>query len=66
VSVHCALGSYFAQVAEVEVAADGSIRVHRLVCAVDCGVVVNPDTIAAQVEGGSLYGLTRRCTARSH
>ena len=58
VSVHFALGSYFAQVAEVEVAADGSIRVHRLVCAVDCGVVVNPDTIAAQVEGGSLYGLT--------
>ena len=36
----------------------GSIRVYRLVCAVDCGMVVNPDTIAAQVEGGSLFGLT--------
>jgi isoquinoline 1-oxidoreductase beta subunit len=42
----------------VEVADDGSIRVHRIVCAVDCGLVINPDTIAAQVEGGSLFGLT--------
>jgi isoquinoline 1-oxidoreductase beta subunit len=55
VSVHFALGSYVAQVAEVEVAADGSIRVHRLVCGVDCGLVVNPDTMAAQVEGGAPY-----------
>jgi isoquinoline 1-oxidoreductase beta subunit len=46
------------QVAEVEVAPDGAIRVHRIVCAADCGIVVNPDTIAAQVEGGALFGLT--------
>ena len=58
VSVQFAFGSYLAQVAEVEVAADGAVRVHRIVCAVDCGQVVNPDTIAAQVEGGSIFGLT--------
>jgi isoquinoline 1-oxidoreductase subunit beta len=58
VSVQFAFGSYLAQVAEVEVAADGAVRVHRIVCAVDCGLVVNPDTIAAQIEGGSIFGLT--------
>jgi isoquinoline 1-oxidoreductase beta subunit len=58
VSLQFAFGSYVSQVAEVEVAADGSIRVHRIVCAVDCGLAINPDTIAAQVEGGSIFGLT--------
>jgi len=58
VSVQFAFGSYFSQVAEAEVAADGTVRVHRIVCAVDCGLAVNPDTIAAQVEGGSIFGLT--------
>ena len=37
---------------------DGAVRVHRIVCAADCGIVINPDTIAAQVEGGTLFGLT--------
>jgi isoquinoline 1-oxidoreductase beta subunit len=45
-------------VAEVEVAANGSLKVHRIVCAVDCGMVVNPDTIEAQVQGGTFFGLT--------
>jgi isoquinoline 1-oxidoreductase beta subunit len=58
ISVEFAFGSYVSQVAEVEVASDGSIRVHRIVCAADCGIVINPDTIAAQVEGGTLFGLT--------
>jgi isoquinoline 1-oxidoreductase beta subunit len=58
VSLQSAFGGYMSQVAEVEVAADGAIRVHRIVCAVDCGLVVNPGLIAAQVEGGSLFGLT--------
>jgi isoquinoline 1-oxidoreductase beta subunit len=58
ICVQSAFGSFLALVAEVEVGKDGAIRVHRLVCAVDCGLVVNPDTIAAQVEGGSLFGLT--------
>jgi isoquinoline 1-oxidoreductase beta subunit len=58
ISVQFAFGSYLSQVAEVEVAADGSIKVKRIVCAVDCGMYVNPDTIEAQVEGGTLFGLT--------
>jgi len=58
VSVQFAFGSYLAQVAEVEVAANGSLKVHRIVCAVDCGMVINPDTIEAQVQGGRLFGLT--------
>ncbi|MEH2548869.1 isoquinoline 1-oxidoreductase beta subunit [Bradyrhizobium sp. AZCC 2262] len=58
VSVQFAFGTYLSQVAEVEVAVDGSVRVHRIVCAVDCGLVVNPDTIAAQMQGGSIFGLT--------
>jgi isoquinoline 1-oxidoreductase beta subunit len=58
ISVQFAFGTYLSQVAEVEVSTDGSINVRRIVCAADCGVVVNPNTIAAQVEGGVLYGLT--------
>jgi isoquinoline 1-oxidoreductase beta subunit len=58
ISVQFAFGTYLSQVAEVEVTPDGSIEVHRIVCAADCGIVINPDTIAAQVEGGTLFGLT--------
>jgi len=58
ISVQFAFGSYLSQVAEVEAADDGSIKVRRVVCAVDCGIVVNPDTVAAQIEGGTLFGLT--------
>jgi isoquinoline 1-oxidoreductase beta subunit len=58
VSVQFAFGSYLSQVAEVEVAKDGSVKVHRIVCAVDCGFAVNPDTIEAQIQGGTLFGLT--------
>lgn len=58
ISVQFAYGSYLSQVAEVAVAADGSVKVKRIVCAVDCGMYVNPDTIEAQVQGGTLFGLT--------
>lgn len=58
VAVHEAFGSFVAQVAEVTVAADGSYKVDRIVCAVDCGVAVNPDVIRAQMEGGIGYGLS--------
>jgi isoquinoline 1-oxidoreductase beta subunit len=58
VSVQFAFGSYVAQVAEVTVSADGSVRVPRVVCAVDCGVIVNPDTVKAQMESGIIFGLT--------
>jgi isoquinoline 1-oxidoreductase beta subunit len=50
-------GSVVAQVAEVELV-DGEVRVPRVVCAIDCGIVVNPDTIEAQVESGIAYGLS--------
>ena len=50
--------TYIAQVAEVTVSKDGSVRVDRLVCALDCGQNINPDMIAAQVEGGAAFGLT--------
>ncbi len=58
VSVLFAFGSYVAQVAEVNVPKSGELRVTRVVCAVDCGVVVNPDTVKAQMEGGIMFGLT--------
>ncbi len=58
VSVQFAYGSYTSQVAEVEVAADGTVHVKRIVCAIDCGMYVNPDTIEAQIQGGTLFGLT--------
>ena len=51
-------GSYIAEVAEVAVGKDGQVQVHRVVCAVDCGQIVNPDTIKAQIEGGIIFGLT--------
>lgn len=46
-----------AQVAEVSVSTDGSVRVERVVCAIDCGLVVNPDMVTAQMEGGIVWGL---------
>ena len=58
VSTQFAFGSYMAQVAEVSVGPDGDVRVHRVVCAVDCGQAVNPDTIVAQMEGGIVFGAT--------
>ena len=49
--------TYVAQVAEVAVSESGDVRVHRIVCAVDCGTVVNPDTVKAQIEGGVIFGI---------
>jgi len=51
-------GSIVAEVAEVSLESDGQVRVHRVVCAVDCGPIVNPDTIEAQMQSGVVYGLT--------
>jgi isoquinoline 1-oxidoreductase beta subunit len=58
VSLQFVFGSYLAQVAEVEVAKDGAVRVRRVVCAVDCGTVVNPDTVEAQIQSGIIFGTT--------
>src|SRR2546422_6958647 len=49
--------TYLAQVAEVAVSESGEVRVHRIVCAVDCGSVVNPDIVKAQIEGGVIFGI---------
>jgi isoquinoline 1-oxidoreductase beta subunit len=58
VSVQFAFANYMAQVAEVEVSKDGAVRVRRVVCAVDCGTVVNPDTVRAQIQGAIIFGIT--------
>ncbi|HEV7310370.1 xanthine dehydrogenase family protein molybdopterin-binding subunit [Ensifer sp.] len=57
VAVVESFGSFVAQVAEISVGADGAPRVHKVWCAVDCGVAVNPNIIKAQMEGGIGYGL---------
>jgi isoquinoline 1-oxidoreductase subunit beta len=51
-------GSFLAEAAEVDVGEDGQVKVVKVTCAVDCGRIVNPDTIRAQMEGGVLFGLT--------
>ncbi|WP_031255888.1 xanthine dehydrogenase family protein molybdopterin-binding subunit [Mesorhizobium sp. L48C026A00] len=58
VSVQNAFATYMALIAEVEVAKDGAVRVRRVVCAVDCGTVVNPDTVEAQIQGAIMFGIT--------
>jgi isoquinoline 1-oxidoreductase beta subunit len=58
VSVQNTFRTYMAQVAEVEVSKDGSVRVRRVVCAVDCGSVVNPNIVQAQIEGAIIFGIT--------
>jgi isoquinoline 1-oxidoreductase subunit beta len=58
VALQFVFASYMAFVAEVEVAKDGGVRVRRVTCAVDCGTVVNPDTVRAQVQSGVVFGIT--------
>jgi isoquinoline 1-oxidoreductase beta subunit len=57
-SVQTVFGTFMAQVAQVYVSKEGDVRVERVVCAVDCGIAVNPDTIKAQIQGAIIYGLT--------
>ena len=64
---HFSFGSYVAQVAEVSVAQETeAITVQRVVCAVDCGTVVHPDTVVAQMEGGILFGLSAALFEQVH
>jgi isoquinoline 1-oxidoreductase beta subunit len=58
VSLQFVFGSYLAQVAEVEVSQEGAVRVRRVVCAVDCGIAVNPDTVQAQIQSAIIFGIT--------
>ncbi|SEJ61318.1 isoquinoline 1-oxidoreductase, beta subunit [Dyadobacter sp. SG02] len=57
VAVHEAMGSVVAQVVEISYS-NGNLKVHRVVCAIACGLAVNPDGVRAQMEGGIIYGLT--------
>ncbi|MBR2537562.1 MAG: xanthine dehydrogenase family protein molybdopterin-binding subunit [Hyphomicrobium sp.] len=57
IAVHESFASYVANAAEVSLRDDGSVKVERVVCAIDCGIAVNPDVVIAQVEGGLGYGL---------
>jgi len=57
VAVHESFGSFVANIADVRLHDDGTFKVERVVCAVDCGVAVNPDVVKAQMEGGLGYGL---------
>jgi isoquinoline 1-oxidoreductase beta subunit len=58
VAVHESFNTYVAQVAEVRVKPDGSVNVDRIVCAVDCGIAVNPDNVRSQVEGAVGFALS--------
>ncbi len=58
VSIQHVFATDMAQVAEVEVGKDGAVRVRRVVCAVDCGTVVNPDTVQAQIQSAIIFGIT--------
>jgi isoquinoline 1-oxidoreductase beta subunit len=55
--IYSGWNTYLAQVAEVEVTPTGEIGVRRVVCAVDCGTIINPDTVKAQIEGGVVFGI---------
>lgn len=57
VAVHKSFGSYVAEVAEISIREDGTVKVEKVTAAVDCGTPINPDNIRAQVEGGIGYGL---------
>ena len=59
--------SFKTDVAEIaEVSVNGTIRVHKVTCVVDCGIAVNPDIVRAQMEGGIMYGLTAALHGNLH
>ena len=58
IAVHDSFGSFVAQAAEVSVNPAGRVRVHKVVCAVDCGTVVNPEIVRTQMESGIVFGLS--------
>jgi isoquinoline 1-oxidoreductase beta subunit len=58
IAVYHSFASWCAQIAELSIAEDGTVKVHRVVCAIDCGTVVNPDTVASQMEGSIVFGLS--------
>jgi len=63
IAAHPGFGSHVAQVVELSVNRSKGIRIHRIVCVIDCGMVVNPDMVVAQMEGGIIFGLTATLTS---
>ena len=58
IAIHESFGSIVAHVAEVSITKNKTLKVHKVVCAIDCGQIVNPDIIKAQMEGCVVFGLT--------
>lgn len=58
IAVHKSFNSYVAEIADVRIRDDGTVKVEKVTCGVDCGVPINPDNITAQIEGGLGYGLS--------
>ena len=58
IATHFSFETYVAQVIEASVEKNGNVKVHRVVCAVDCGTIVNPDIVKAQMESGIIFGTT--------
>jgi isoquinoline 1-oxidoreductase beta subunit len=58
VAVHESFLSYVAQIAEISLDQKGHVKIHKMVCAVDCGLAVNPDGVRAQMESGIIFGIT--------
>ena len=58
IAVHKSFGSYVAEIADIRIRADGTVKVEHVTCGVDCGVPINPSNIQAQIEGGLGYGLS--------
>ena len=58
IALHASFRSVVAQVAEVSLESSGEVKVHRVVCAIDCGLAVNPDIVVAQMESAIVFGLT--------
>jgi isoquinoline 1-oxidoreductase beta subunit len=57
IAMHGAMGSIVAQVVELSIQ-DGKIQLHRIICAIDCGLAINPGGVCAQMESGIVFGLT--------
>lgn len=66
IAVHASFGSYVAQVAQVTVDDKGQVKVDRVVCAVDCGAVVHPSTVEAQIQGAVIFGLGATLKSEIH
>ena len=58
IALHESFKTCVAQVAEVALRQDGSVKIERVICAVDCGIAVNPDIVRAQMESGIVFGLS--------